>query len=100
VTIDIEAAGTIRFDISIWKRYVDIFDISKHHYYAAMHAALRYCSMFIRGRIQNFSYCRAFWELAAIVHPPLTVDCLARVFQAPRNFITDFRRLPVNINVF
>jgi len=56
--------------------------------------------MFIRGRIQNFSYCRAFWELAAIVHPPLTVDCLARVFQAPRNFITDFRRLPVNINVF
>ena len=28
---DIEAANTIRFDISISKRYIDIFDISKHH---------------------------------------------------------------------
>ena len=31
--IDIEAADTILFDISISKRYFDIFDISKHHYF-------------------------------------------------------------------
>ena len=30
--IDIEAADTIRFDISIWKRHINLFEISKHHY--------------------------------------------------------------------
>ena len=35
-TIDTEAANTIQFDTSTSKRYIDIFDISKHHYHTAL----------------------------------------------------------------
>jgi len=35
--IDIEAADTIRFDISISNRYIDVFDIKVHNEYSEAH---------------------------------------------------------------
>ena len=36
--IDIEAADEIRFDISISKQYIDIFDLLTHHYIVCVSA--------------------------------------------------------------